>query len=90
MLWRVPLVRNMEFAETLFHEVGHHLDHTLGAPAPSGEAAADAWKTRLLRSYARKQYWYLVPFIRLVLRPSLNFLRMVVRAVYRKREAADK
>jgi hypothetical protein len=79
MLWRVPLIRNMRFAETLFHEVGHHLDHTLGAPAPSGEAAAEAWKKRLLLSYGRKQYWYLQPFIRFVFLPILVFLERLQR-----------
>ena len=26
---------NLAFADTLFHEIGHHLDHTVGAPAPA-------------------------------------------------------
>lgn len=39
------------FASTLFHEIGHHLDYTVGAPAPCGEAAADAWNRRLLAIY---------------------------------------
>jgi len=33
----LPFVRKLEFASTLFHEVGHHLDYTIGAPARSGE-----------------------------------------------------
>ena len=59
----IPILRNVAFASTLYHEVGHHLEHTIGAPAPGGEAAAEAWKKRLLRSYFRKCYWYLVPFL---------------------------
>jgi hypothetical protein len=59
----VPLLRNIAFASTLYHEVGHHLDYIMGAPAPSGESAADAWQKRLLRAYFRKHYWYLVPFL---------------------------
>ena len=39
------------FASVLFHEIGHHLDYTVGAPAPSGEAAANAWKRLLLTTY---------------------------------------
>src|SRR5437870_2617334 len=42
---------------------GHHLERTIGAPAPGGQAAAEAWKNRLLCSYLRKSYWYLVPFL---------------------------
>lgn len=60
---RISVLRNLAFANTLFHEIGHHLDHTVGAPAPSGEAAAEAWQARLGRSYFRKRYWYLVPFV---------------------------
>jgi hypothetical protein len=57
----VPLFRDLTFADVLYHEVGHHLDHTIGAPAPSGEAAAEAWAKRLKRHYVRKRYWYLRP-----------------------------
>lgn len=59
----IPILRNFAFADTLFHEVGHHLDHTIGAPARSGEAAAEAWNVRLMVSYFRKHYWYFAPFV---------------------------
>jgi hypothetical protein len=59
----MPFLRNMAFAGPLYHELGHHLDHTIGALAPGGEAAAEAWKNRLLRFYFRKSYWYLMPFV---------------------------
>ncbi|HEY1203938.1 MAG: hypothetical protein ABSH46_12100 [Bryobacteraceae bacterium] len=84
VLWRFPLIRNARFAQTLCHEVGHHLDHILGAPAPSGEAAAEAWKKRLLRLYGRRQYWYLVPFMRL----CAGLLETILRVAARRREAA--
>ncbi|MCI0419435.1 MAG: hypothetical protein L0387_23195 [Acidobacteria bacterium] len=54
----------MLFADTLFHEIGHHLDATIGAPAPSGEAAAEQWSNRLSARYLRKRYWYLVPLLK--------------------------
>lgn len=59
----IPVLRNVAFASVLYHEVGHHLDNTIGAPAPGGESAAEAWATRLVRSYFRKRYWYLTPFL---------------------------
>jgi hypothetical protein len=62
-LSHVPVVRNVAFAYALYHELGHHLECILGAPARVGEAAAEAWQRRLLRSYFRKSYWYLVPFL---------------------------
>jgi len=77
---RVPLLRNIVLAGTLFHEIGHHLDNTIGAPARGGEAAAEAWQGRLLRFYFRKQYWYLLPFVRIA---NVLFGRVI-----RKRAAA--
>lgn len=59
----IPPFRDMAFTRTVYHEVGHHLDCTIGAPAPSGEAAAEAWMKKLGRAYFRRRYWYLVPFL---------------------------
>ena len=64
----VPILREMPLADVLFHEIGHHLDHTVGAPAPSGESAAEAWQKRLLRSYMQKRLWVLIPLMRLTKR----------------------
>jgi hypothetical protein len=63
-LFAVPLARDMVVSETLFHELGHHLDATLGAAARGGEAAAEDWSHRLTRAYLRKRYWYLRPLIK--------------------------
>jgi hypothetical protein len=79
-LMRVPLLRNIALADTLFHEIGHHLDNTIGAPARRGEAAAEAWQVRLLKFYFRKQYWYLLPFVRIA--------NVLLGKVIRKRAAA--
>lgn len=56
VLMAFPICREMAFARTLFHEVGHHLDHTIGAPAPTGEAAAEKWCDLLMRSYLRTHW----------------------------------
>jgi hypothetical protein len=55
----IPILRNYAFADVLFHEVDHHLDHTIAAPAPGGEAAAESWNGRLMASYLLKRYSYL-------------------------------
>ena len=39
------------FADTVFHEIGHHLDFTTGASGRCGEAAAEEWRRRLLAMY---------------------------------------
>jgi hypothetical protein len=68
------MLQNLAFADTLFHEIGHHLDHTIGAPAPGGEAAAEAWSGRLIVFYFRRRYWYLAPLV-----PVAKALVRVVR-----------
>ena len=54
----VPLdsLRDALLGEVVYHEVGHHLDVTLGAAARSGEAAADDWSSRLTEIHLRKMY----------------------------------
>jgi hypothetical protein len=66
LVWSIPFFREMRFAKTLFHEIGHHLNHTIGPLASGAEETAEAWRKRLLGLYLRKKYWYLVPVARLV------------------------
>jgi hypothetical protein len=74
ILW-VPFIREVMLSETLFHELGHHLDATVGAPAPSGEAAAEAWSKRLFRTYFQRQYWYFLRPLRLIISPFWRAIR---------------
>jgi hypothetical protein len=77
---RFELFREIVVARTLFHELGHHLDATIGAPARSGEAAAEAWRYRLSQEYFQKQYWWLKPLAR-ILRPVVKRMRRRSKAV---------
>jgi hypothetical protein len=63
------------FAKTVFHEVGHHLDVTIGSPSRTGEQAAVTWADILRRNYLRKHYWIQAPILRLftqLFRPSIK------------------
>ena len=53
--------RDMLVSQTLFHEIGHHLDATVGSAAHGREAAAEDWCRRLRRTHFLKRYWYLKP-----------------------------
>ncbi len=75
-LW-FQLVRDVFIAKTLYHEIGHHLDATVGAATRGGEAAAEDWRKRLSRLHFRKRYWYL--------RPLVVPLRAIVRVMKRVR-----
>lgn len=78
-LW-FQLVRDVLIAKTLYHEVGHHLDHTVGATTRGGEIAAEDWRKRLSRIHFRKRYWYLRPLLL-----SLRAIVRVTRALARTR-----
>jgi len=65
-LLRLQLMRDMVVSRALFHEIGHHLDATLGSGARGGEAAAEDWCRRLSRAHFRKRYWYLKPVAKLI------------------------
>ncbi len=49
----IPFFREHALGRTIYHEVGHHLDHTVGSTSRPGEAAAENWSSRLLR-----QHWH--------------------------------
>jgi len=90
LVWRIPFFREMRFAETLLHEIGHHLHHTIGALDAGGETTADAWKRRLIGVYLRKRYWYLVPLLRYVVWPIFTYLRAIFGKSTRRRQASEK
>ena len=90
LLWRIPLFREIYFARTLFHEIGHHLDHIIGPLARGSEATAEAGEKRLLGLYLRKTYWYLVPFVRFFLRPIFSYLRAIFDRRNAKAQATEK
>ena len=60
---RIPMLREVQFAETLYHEIGHHI-HTTQVPEYRGrEEAAELWERRLRRSYFRRKYWYVLAIL---------------------------
>lgn len=73
-LLRLQLFRDHAIAQTLYHEVGHHLHETVGLATRGGEEAAEDWSKRLSKIHIRRRYWYLRPVI-LVLKTLVRFLR---------------
>jgi hypothetical protein len=63
---RIPIFREFVLADVLYHEVGHHLDLTLGSPARGGEDPANMWSKRLGSRYLRHRYWYLIPIFKVL------------------------
>jgi hypothetical protein len=76
--------RDWILAGTLYHEVGHHLDATVGSASRGGEAAAEDWRRRLTRLHTRRRYGYLRPVFRFV--RALFRLVMRIPAIARERD----
>lgn len=61
-LW-IPLIRDMAIAYVVFHEIGHHVHSTRAPEHREKEDVADKWRDRLMRTYVKRKYWYLFPFL---------------------------
>ncbi len=73
-LW-IPFLRNIGFGLVLFHELGHHIHHTVRPEHAEKEDVADSWAGKLTVNLIRKKYWYLIPIIK----PCIKVYRMVRR-----------
>lgn len=83
MLFRVPLFRDMVFAEVLYHEVGHHIHRTVRPEYQEREDVADKWRGILWWSFFRRRYWYLWPilyFLVSCLRAGKRVVRLTKKA----------
>jgi hypothetical protein len=50
---RLGFLREAEFADVLFHEIGHHIHYTTRPEYREKEDVADVWKVRLNNNYLR-------------------------------------
>jgi hypothetical protein len=59
-------VRTIFLAEVLYHEIGHHI-HAMQQPGfkKEKEAFADECKDRLMGTFLRQRYWYLLGVLKL-------------------------
>lgn len=59
----MPFLRDLFFAPTLFHEIGHHIHKTARPEFREREDVAEDWEGKLSRRYFWRRYWYLMPII---------------------------
>jgi len=62
---RLAPIRDFVFADTLFHEIGHHIHATRAKEFRDSEDVADKWARRLGGLYYRPRRWYLTPLLKL-------------------------
>ena len=60
-LLRIPLLRHCVLANTLYHEIGHHIHETMHPEYAEREAVATRWTRHLTTSFVKRRYWYLLP-----------------------------
>jgi hypothetical protein len=63
---RVPLLRDVRIAETLYHELGHHVHLFLRPDFREKEDVADDWGKKFSGHFFRRKYWYLIPIVKLI------------------------
>lgn len=64
----IPFLKHVVLADVLYHELGHHIHHTLRPEHQERENVADEWSARLGAHFVRKKYWYLRPLLHLISR----------------------
>lgn len=64
-LWlaRFQPLGDVLFARPLFHELGHHINLRSEGGTRDLERAANAIEAKLTRAYFLRRYWYLMPFL---------------------------
>ena len=60
---RIPIARFLVFGHVLFHEIGHHIHHTVRPEHKEKEDVADDWAGKLSANMLRRNYWYLMPIL---------------------------
>ncbi len=64
---KIPFLRELALSETVFHEVGHHIQIGILKGNYKQEPVAEKWETELSVSYFVRRLWYLSPLFFLVL-----------------------
>ncbi len=92
-IWlKIPYICEDEIGDVLFHEIGHHIHHSIRPEFREREDVAEVWKVRLRRNYMQKWFLWFTRFLR-SLRPihepiqkklmsSLLKKRLISRAEY--------
>jgi len=62
---KIPALRNLVFADVLFHELGHHIHLTRTKEFRDREDVADDWIHRLAGRYLRGRKWYIRPLAKI-------------------------
>ena len=60
---RLPVFGHGTLAHVLYHEIGHHIHRTIRPVYKGKEDVANDWSGKLWGNFCRKHYWYIFPFL---------------------------
>jgi hypothetical protein len=78
-------VRRGVLADTLLHEIGHHIHHTTGREHADREVVAEKWRRKLDKQVFFTRYFYILPILFLVapfyflIRRGLTFVKGIIK-----------
>lgn len=61
-VFKIPILKEILFAYTLFHEIGHHVHYSYKPERMNEEKIADEWAEYLTLQYITKRFWILLLF----------------------------
>ena len=71
---RLPIILDVLLARPLFHEIGHHIQARIEPEHRDPEVVATEWSNKLAGAFMRRRYWYLIPFLKILI-PAWKFWR---------------
>jgi hypothetical protein len=83
---KVSFFRELYFARTLYHEVGHHIHASFSPEHRGKEDVADVWRDRLVKHMLRQRHKYLRLVMR-ALRPAFQVIARVLKSRFDRRRA---
>lgn len=82
------LIRDVIVADTLYHEIGHHLHSTVGSARRGGEASADDWAERLTELHMRRQYRWMNSIARIINPIAKPLMTIITRHLSTRRRTS--
>jgi hypothetical protein len=82
---KIPFIRDLIIGNTLYHEIGHHINRKESLEKAQAEKIAEKWRKKLSKYYLKRKYWYLFfPLLLLI----LPFRRLIEKKLKNKTSVA--
>jgi hypothetical protein len=82
---KIPFIRDLIIGNTLYHEIGHHINRKESLEKIQAEKIAEKWRKKLSKYYLNRKYWYLVFPLRILVLP---FCKLIEKKLKNKTSVA--